>query len=367
MIFLSLPLCLPMPAFAQQSAAQGAAATPPAMAAPQTPALSPQPAAEPTSERAEGPINLDVVVTDKSGKPVSGLELKDFTLLDDKLPAKILSFQAFDGTAQKPNPPVEVVLVIDAMNLPFGPVAVEREQIASFLQQNGGHLAHPTSVDVMTDTGITTSGRPTLDGNALAAATNQLIIGLRATTRAQGAWGAIQRFGMSLDGFTAIANNEAKRPGRKLLIWTGPGWPLLVGPNIEIDAKGQQQMFNSVVQLSDKLRQAHISVYSVALGMPGPGTFRYEDYLKGVKTAGKVESADLTLKVFAVQSGGRALVPDNDLTAQIAACVQDATAFYTLSFDPSRAERANEYHDLKIEVDKPGLTALTKTGYYAQP
>jgi VWFA-related protein len=142
---------------------------------------------------------------------------------------------------------------------------------------------------------------------------------------------------------------------------------MLVGPNIQVDAKGQQQMFNSIVQLSDKLRQARITVYSVALGMPGNGTFFYQSYLKGVKTAEKAESADLSLKVLAIQSGGRALVPDNDLTSQIETCVRDATAFYWLSFDPPRADRANEYHDLKIEVDKPGLTAVTRTGYYAQP
>lgn len=39
-------------------------------------------------------ITLDVVVTDKSGKPVAGLQQQDFTLLDNKEPNKILSFNA---------------------------------------------------------------------------------------------------------------------------------------------------------------------------------------------------------------------------------------------------------------------------------
>jgi VWFA-related protein len=336
------------------------------MAAPQTPALSPRIGTEAEAPRAAGPIKLDVVVTGKSGKPVSGLDLKDFTLLDDKLPAKILSFQAFDGIAQKPDQPVKVILVIDAVNLPFGLVANERQQIVKFLLENGGHLAEPTTVYVITDTGAKIS-RPTLDGNTLAAATEKLGIGLRATGRAAGAWGAIQRFGSSLDAFNSIADNEAKTPGRKLLIWAGPGWPMLAGPNIEASAKGQQQMFNTIVQLSGKLRQARITVYSVSLGVPGIGTYLYEDYLKGVKTAENAESGNLALKVLASQSGGRVMKPDNDLTAQIDTCIQDATAFYTMSFDPPPADRANEYHDLKIEVDKPGLTARTSTGYYAQP
>jgi hypothetical protein len=31
------------------------------------------------------------------------------------------------------------------------------------------------------------------------------------------------------------------------------------------------------------------------------------------------------------------------------------------------AKRADEYHSLKITVDKPGLTVYTRSGYYDQP
>ena len=64
---------------------------------------------------------------------------------------------------------------------------------------------------------------------------------------------------------------------------------------------------------------------------------------------------------------GYVVGPDNDIAAQIESCVQDARAFYTLSFDPPKADRANEYHDLKVTVDQPGLTARSSTGYYNQP
>jgi hypothetical protein len=32
-----------------------------------------------------------------------------------------------------------------------------------------------------------------------------------------------------------------------------------------------------------------------------------------------------------------------------------------------RADHANEYHDLKVLVNQPELTARTRTGYYNQP
>src|SRR3984957_3646131 len=46
-----------------------------------------------------GLIHLDVVVTDQSGRPVPGLQLSDFTLLDNGRPLKFLSFHAFDAKA----------------------------------------------------------------------------------------------------------------------------------------------------------------------------------------------------------------------------------------------------------------------------
>jgi hypothetical protein len=110
-----------------------------------------------------------------------------------------------------------------------------------------------------------------------------------------------------------------------------------------------------------------MTLYSVSLGEMELGTYLYESYLKGVRTPDKVNPANLALKVLAVQTGGRAVPPNNDLVGQIESCVQDAGAFYTISFNPPTADKPNEYHDLKVEIDKPGLTARTETGYYNQP
>jgi len=42
-------------------------------------------------------IYLDVVVTPKSGEPVSGLQQQDFTVMDNKAPVAISSFRAVEG------------------------------------------------------------------------------------------------------------------------------------------------------------------------------------------------------------------------------------------------------------------------------
>jgi VWFA-related protein len=359
-------LALPVLAWPQQADVPEKPATQPdAQPAPQVPPLTLRPAVEPTA--AKGRINLDVVVTDKSGKPVSGLELKDFTLLDDKQPAKILSFRSFGGTAPSGGPPVEITLLLDTVNLGFGAVARTRLDIGRFLRQNGGHLAHPVSIFGFSDGGVKVLSQPSMDGTALAAQLDQSEASLRALRRSEGVYGAIERFQLSIRSLMAIAQSESKWPGRKLLIWVGPGWPMFDSPNIDTSSKDQQQLFASIVQLSTTLRESHISLYSVSMGDPGVGTYLYKDFLKGVPTAEKANPSNLSLKVLAIQSGGRVLNPDNDLTAQIDSCVQDAGAFYTLSFDPPRADKPDEYHDLKIVVSQSGLTARTNAGYYNQP
>jgi hypothetical protein len=45
----------------------------------------------------DGRIHLDVVVSDGSGKPVQGLQAKDFTLFDEGKERQIATFAAFDG------------------------------------------------------------------------------------------------------------------------------------------------------------------------------------------------------------------------------------------------------------------------------
>jgi len=125
----------------------------------------------------EATITLDVAVTDKAGKRVSGLEMKDFTLLDNNQPVKILSFQATDrapdGASHGADTPVEVVLVLDTVNLDFKYVSSERQEIEKYLTGNGGHLAQPVSLYVYTELGLDSSGAPTTDGNALAATRQQ--------------------------------------------------------------------------------------------------------------------------------------------------------------------------------------------------
>jgi VWFA-related protein len=101
--------------------------------------------------RARGLISLDVTVTDKSGRPVTGLEAKDFTLLDNGQPQKILSFQAFDAITTKPVPAVEVILVINLSSMSDQQAEAAKHEAEKFLRSNDGHLAQPVSIYLLTN------------------------------------------------------------------------------------------------------------------------------------------------------------------------------------------------------------------------
>jgi VWFA-related protein len=313
-------------------------------------------------------ITLDVVVTGKSGQPRAGLEQRDFTLLDNHQPRQIVSFQAIGGGTATADAPVEVILVIDEINASFVIVASQREEIEKFLRRDGGELRQPVSVVFLSESGpaATESSR---DGNAVIAEMKQRQSGLRTLGKAQGGYGGGERALLSVDSIQRFAAYEAAIPGRKLVVWISPGWPFGgSGPN-RVDQR--QQLFDSIVNLSDALERARITLYHVdPLGAAEAGesrTWFYEHFPPPVKTAAQADYGALALHVLAHQSGGRVLYAGNDVAGEIAACVADANAFYVLSFDGVAGETPNQYHALEIRLGKPGLTARTRSGYYAQP
>ena len=318
---------------------------------------------------ADHQIVLDVVVTDHSGKPVAGLQQQDFTLLDNARPRMISSFSAVVRSRDADGLSEQSLVLIDALNTPIDAIAFQREQLDRFLRQGGGALPLPMSLSILTGKSESqlVAAR---DGNSLANWLDSAQTGLRPVSLAQGLNGAVDRFQISLDALGRLLAGEARQPGRKLVIWLGPGWPFLSGPEIVLVQEGQERLFSNVVSLSTALRQARVTLYNVDQpGMTEPLSrlFYYEGFLKGVSSAKKVQSGNLALQVLAVQSGGRVLNTSNDLGKSIAACLADAQVFYTLSFEAPPATYANEYHSLQVKMNKPGLTARTRTGYYAQP
>lgn len=337
------------------------------------PTLSQRPA--PQVSAPEGKVQLDVLVTDASGSPVSGLEQSDFTLLDNQQPRPIISFRAFprpqgEAPALHADPPVEVILLVDFANTSLQRVAYTRIQVENYLRKQGAHLAQPTSLMLFFDQGVKVLPQSSTDGNAMADALDHSSTAVH-TIPLAGGYDAIERMSLSLKSLNQIAAVEGRKPGRKMLLWIGSGWPMLDSSVYQLSVANRQSLFNDIVESSRTLREARITLYSLHLIEPGSSdqllAQRYLDFLKPVLSPKQLGAGNLSLPVLAVHSGGRSFATVGDLPSEIASCYQEASAYYTLSFDPPSIEHVDEYHELRVEIDKPSMTARTNAGYYAEP
>jgi VWFA-related protein len=350
-----------------------------------------------TSE-ASHQIILNVLVTDASGKPVISLSQDDFTILDNGQPQKIISFRPL--TTNTKGQPLHVILLLDAVNNSARNFAAERKAVEKFLAQSRGSLPWPVAIAHLSDFGAGVSA-PSSDANALliylknlpgevhqsAPAGDQpnheLFPGLRGpgtlptaqprTQKVDLQWqDQNQRFLLSIAALNKIAVQQEDVPGRVIMIWLGPGWPLLSGPGFLPDtAEIKSSFFDHIADLSTEIREAQMTLDTVAtpdlLHNDGLSTGYYSPFLAAVTASSQANAGNLALPVLATQSGGQVLDDSKDITAGIAACLADAESWYEFSFESTPSAQPDEYHALQVKVNKPGVTTRTNTAYYAEP
>jgi VWFA-related protein len=328
-------------------------------------------------------LTLDVVVTDASGKPVRGLEAKDFTVLDSGRPAKIMAFRP-------PAPPVagaevdastELIVILDEVNAPDDRAVYARLGIESYLKQNHGQLRHPVRLGLFTEAGLKLQTQPSVDGAAMAAALGKTGNAFRMMDRGTGFYGAEQRLKLSQTAMDALIAQEHGQPGRKMVIWVSGGWPLLAGPGVELDDRQRQHIYQSVVNLENGLRDDRIVMYSVdSLGTAGNDwagagsgfevenrTNYYQNFVKPIEKASQAEFGDLGLPVLVTQSGGHPIFGDAMIPASINRCEAELDGMYTIVVPEDMSNTESHFHSVKVTLDQPGLKVRTRDGYYPQP
>jgi VWFA-related protein len=343
-------------------------------------------------------IILNVLVTDASGKPVTGLNESDFTLLDNGQPQKIASFRPLSANAEEQ--PLHVILLFDAVNNSARNYAAERKAAEKFLAASRGSLPWPIAIAHLSDfgAGVSPSSR---DANALLTYlrslpgevhqsdnagdpyTHELYPGVRGPGALPTAQPRVQkvnlqwedqnqRFLLSLAALNKIAVQQEDIPGRVIVIWIGPGWPLLSGPGFLPDPPEiKSSFFDHIADLSTELREAQMTVDTVAtpdlLHSAGFSSGYYSPFLAAVTAPPQANAGNLALPVLASQSGGQVLDDGKDIAAEIAACLADADSWYALSFESAPSAQPDEYRTLQVKVNKPGLITRTNPAYYAEP
>jgi len=223
-------------------------------------------------------VLVDVVVTDKSGKPVPGLKAEDFTLQEKGKNQKVTFFTSAAPKAQvtaptlppgiysnqpeyrSPGGPISVI-VLDALNTPFKDQAYARLQMLLFVReqyQRGQRTAVLTltnSLGVLQDftgdsevllqalqkyrpqepqSSTTVLPRPPSQssdrGPAAQQAANAMAQRIQAFQDIQVAYIDERRIQVTLEGMRGLARFLGGIPGRKSVIWVTASFPFSIIP-----------------------------------------------------------------------------------------------------------------------------------------
>lgn len=309
-------------------------------------------------------IHIAVEVTDKKGQAVGGLAANDFSLFDNNQPEKLVDFRAVEAHAPV-TIPLRVLIVIDAVNADYLVVARERDGLADFLKQKGGKLAYPTSIAILTDYGVKIEDGPTEDGNELLASLSKSRSEFRTINRTAGTYGAGERLAQMLNHVSNMVTYEENRPGRKLVLFLSPGWPVLSYAARDMDTEHRKQIFHDIVAMTNALRRANVTLY--CLEPTEQDTFFYDSFLKPVTKAYDADYSSVALQVLATHTGGKVITDGNDIKGEINSAVADASGYYEMSFQVSAVDESIEYHAITVKVEKPWLKVRTTAGYYSTP
>ena len=72
-----------------------------------------------------------------------------------------------------------------------------------------------------------------------------------------------------------------------------------------------------------------------------------------------------TLRVLAEETGGRAIVNQNDLRPGLQQMLNDASGYYLLGYNSIAAPTDGEFHEIEVRLKRPGLRVRAREGYWA--
>jgi VWFA-related protein len=356
-------------------------------------------------------VQVNVIVQEKNGKPVTGLTKSDFTLTDQGQPQTIAFFSeqashllvnAGANSAPPPNvysnrfeekfgvPTSVTVILLDALNTPRGLMGYARGQVTKFLGQiqpqdrvalyglaDKIYILHDFTSDstaLLRSIGLL----PQIDraqGNASrgmdfapppSASGGPDPLWAFAAVQRGADFDQINRVGLTAAAIERIANHLASLPGRKNLIWVSASFPFQIGyGTMGAGGKFEQRSFNSdITKAGRALSNANVAIYPVdARGLMAPAVATGAPISARAPGQSNIE----TMISLADRTGGRAFYNTNDINGAIRHAIDDSRVTYAISYYPTHNEWDGRFREIRVKLNRPGLEVRTRKGYYAYP
>jgi VWFA-related protein len=160
------------------------------------------------------------------------------------------------------------------------------------------------------------------------------------------AWSYQTRTLFELDN---LADRLSFSPGRKALIWVSTAYSLeqvLNTAKSDVQTGRVPQLEGVIERLMQKLNNADVALYPV-------------------DPCGAEECSPFTgiMEDYARRTGGVAVHGRNDLDAAMLEAADDVRFTYSLAFYPPQEGARTDFHQLKVQVTRPGITLKYKQGY----
>lgn len=340
------------------------------------------------AERRE--VIVDISVTDAEGIPVRTLKKTDFTLIDDGRPREIDAFtgpsreseplEKATGSAQASTSDRKAAIILDQVNAYFEDASYARQQVLNVLRQlpKDEYVAlytivrdrglvllqdYTTDRDLLTrsiqsNTPVAMTAKPVSGPIMAGGSTGQRSVefnhgidqpfppGLAdgidaAAVEKEAMWR--QNVDAARSSFQAIAQTLQYQPGRKNVFWVGDAFP--------------PRYLGGAEQLAWDKAIADLNESDVAINtIDAHGVFRGAN-----PTGGTIA----TMQELADRTGGKAWFGRNDLDGALKEAISASRAIYTFRFHLGDDEPDNQFHTLRVTVDRPGLKTFYRQGYYA--
>jgi VWFA-related protein len=359
-------------------------------------------------------VLVDVVVTNRKGEQIPGLNQEDFRIKENGKPQVISAFEEHkpdssapvelpvlpsgvytNRQAVKPNDSVNVLLIDMLNTYPWFQKAV-CEQAIKFLatMPTGTRIA----IFTLNDQRLRLVRGFTTDFSGLSVALNGQsavvpeaswlnptpqrhateMIGLNTMIMMQAAPAAVDavsqyldeektsqggaRNELTLQAFQHLARYLSGIPARKNVVWFADSFPVSFAPDSKVHTPNHQM---HVQQTSDMLTAAQVAIYPVS----ARGLIVDPSYDIAFNTSHELfleyATSQTNMEDLARETGGRAFYNTNALDRAMASAIDEGAHYYALAYAPSNEQNDGKYRRIEVKFSENTYKLSYRRGYYA--